>query len=177
AQVPLIGSAMLRNALVEVGAGGKEKSGARYDQGIVGIESWALRCAGGPAEIGTKSEESVHRVVGDEVAQSAGKREIGQDIERSLAERCVIPVDTFLFGKPDRTGKSVDGILGPQSVDQIVLLNEVRLPLVEQSRHGTQPVILRSGDAQFVAPLCEVVVIVLILRRIGDGAVVVVDPR
>ena len=107
--------------------------------------------------IPAEAEEADQRIVVDigATARRGGQR--AGEVVADLAERGIVAVDTVLLGKPQRTGVAVDRQVVGQAGHPVILVDVVRLALVEQARDDPQPLAGGRGDAQFLAGLLEMI--------------------
>ena len=149
----------------------------------IGIQGAALRDAGAGREIVRVAVEALETVVRLERTGASGGRQLGRDVIGDFAEDRLVTVDALLVGQPHRVLPTWDRqqigearTVGAQLAWHVVpLVERVGLTLHEGTEGGAQCVFLRGGEAQFMAPLVEVVVADDLLGRIDEMEGVVVE--
>ena len=90
-----------------------------------------------------KSEEPDQRVVIAEQTPAGSQSHLGHDVPARFAEQRIVAVDALLLRQPQRAREAVDRQQRVEIVDLIVLVNGVRLPLVERARDHAERLVGR----------------------------------
>ena len=122
-----------------------------------------------------EAEEALEAVVAPEVAAAERAGELVGEVEIHLAEHGLVVVFADLLRQPERVGVAADFEIGAEPVDLVLLVDVVRLALVEQADDVAEAILARRSQAQLVAGLGVVVLAGDVLRRIDQVARVVVD--
>ncbi len=137
----------------------------------------ACRLSRRTAEAAAVTIEAVQPVDGFEKAHAGQQRQFGIDVPGHLTERRTVAVGTHLLGEPDGVRPARHRERVREAVDQVTLLDPVRLTLPEQAGHGMHGQI-RGRRHPHLMRLHDVAVFGRdVLRRIDQIAGVVGDVR
>src|SRR5579872_2946766 len=124
----------------------------RASRGIWGWRTWyciTIR----PRDVGgitTKAEEANETVVVTENAATRRSSKLWGDVVTCFTERRIITIDTDLLGQPERPRETVDGEVGRKPIHDIILVDRVRLPLIEKAGDYAERLVGGRRETQFL---------------------------
>ena len=172
--------ASVRSRLVDIG------TRAAIDEDRHGCAAWigttccaigveAGRFTGSAGIAARKSKEALERVIKLIVTQTTGERELLRQVIGQFAKCRIIAVNALLHGKPDIAVGSGnrDGI--GNIVDDVVLVDDVRLTLCKQTTNEPHGCVRRAGNTQFTEAFPIRVNTLNILVRVHEVPGIVIE--